>query len=389
MVHRRFMLAGSVALAALAAGRGLRAQTGQSPLGQSPLGQSQALAPAAKPPSFRLEEAAHFDHQATGVAVSADGRIFVNFPRWTEDSPISVAEVGRDGALKPYPDEKWNSWRNADAASRSPRDQFVCVQSVVADNRGNLWVLDPASPGNEKVIAGGAKLVRIELASDKVAQVINFGEAVALQGSYLNDVRFHPDGKTAFITDSGARGAIVLVDLETGEAKPRLDGHPSTQPEKGVEVSVGGQKLQRPDGRAFQVAADGIALSRDGRTLYWQALTGRTLYSIDTAALMSDNQDDVTKKVTKVGTTNIADGLLMSRDGHLYITAPEDSSIKVWTGDRAETVIADPQLSWPDSMAEHPDGSIYVTASRLHEMRWFRPDAPNVLPTRLFRLVRL
>jgi hypothetical protein len=43
----------------------------------------------------------------------------------------------------------------------------------------------------------------------------------------------------------------------------------------------------------------------------------RTLYSIDTAALMSDNQDDVTKKVTKVGTTNIADGLLMSRDGHL------------------------------------------------------------------------
>ncbi len=376
MVHRRSMLAGSVAFAALAAGRDLRAQTGQSPLGQSPLGQSQALAPAAKPPSFRLEEAAHFDHQATGVAVSADGRIFVNFPRWTEDSPISVAEVGRDGALKAYPDEKWNSWRNADAASRSPRDQFVCVQSVVADNRGNLWVLDPASPGNEKVIAGGAKLVRIELASNTVAQVIHFGEAVALQGS-------------AFITDSGARGAIVLVDLETGEAKPRLDGHPSTQPEKGVEVSVGGQKLQRPDGRAFQVAADGIALSRDGRTLYWQALTGRTLYSIDTAALMSDNQDDVTKKVTKVGTTNIADGLLMSRDGHLYITAPEDSSIKVWTGDRAETVIADPQLSWPDSLAEHPDGSIYVTASRLHEMRWFRPDAPNVLPTRLFRLVRL
>ena len=132
------MLAGGVAFAALAAGRDLRAQPGQSPLGQSPLGQTQALAPAAKPPSFRLEEAAHFAHQVTGVAVSADGRIFVNFPRWTEDSPISVAEVGRDGTLKPYPDEKWNSWRNAEAATRPPRDHFVCVQSVVADNRGNL-----------------------------------------------------------------------------------------------------------------------------------------------------------------------------------------------------------------------------------------------------------
>jgi secreted PhoX family phosphatase len=217
MVHRRNMLAGSLALATLAAGR--------------VSGQSQALAPASPAPSsskpgpFRLEEAAHFPSQATGVAVSADGRIFVNFPRWTEDSPVSVVEVGRDGTLKPYPDEAWNSWRNAEAATRAARDHFVCVQSVVADNRGNLWVLDPASPGNEKVVAEGPKLVRIELATNKVAQVIRFGEDVALQGSYLNDVRFHPDGDTAFITDSGARGAIVVVDLDSGRAHARLDGH--------------------------------------------------------------------------------------------------------------------------------------------------------------------
>jgi sugar lactone lactonase YvrE len=371
------MLAGSLALATLAAGR-VHAQ-------------SQALAPASppsKPGSFRLEEAARFPSQATGVAVSADGRIFVNFPRWTEDSPVSVVEVGRDGTLKPYPDEEWNSWRNAQATTRTARDHFVCVQSVVADNRGNLWVLDPASPGNEKVIAGGPKLVRIELATNKVAQVIHFGEDVALQGSYLNDVRFHPDGNTAFITDSGARGAIVVVDLESGRAHARFDGHPSTQPEKGVEVSVGGQKLQRPDGRGFLVAADGIALSVDGRTLYWQALTGRTLYRADTAALMSDDQDDAAKSVSKVGTTNVADGLLMSRDGRLYLTSPEDNSVKLWTGERTETVIADPLLSWPDSLSEGPDGSIYVTASRLHEMPWFRQGATNVLPTRLFRLVQ-
>ena len=92
MVHRRFILTGG--LAVLSTGLA-RAQTPAPP--------EQALAPADKRPSFRLEEAAHFDHQATGVAVSADGRVFVNFPRWTEDSPISVAEVGRDGSLKPIP----------------------------------------------------------------------------------------------------------------------------------------------------------------------------------------------------------------------------------------------------------------------------------------------
>lgn len=346
------------------------------------------MAAGAKLPAFRLEQAAQFDHQATGVAVSADGRIFVNFPRWTEDSPVSVAEVQRDGSLKPYPDEAWNSWRNADAPARSPRDHFVCVQSVVADNRGNLWVLDPASPGIDKVVAGGPKLVRIELATNKVAQVIPFGEDVALQGSYLNDVRFHPDGASAFITDSGARGAMVVVDLQAGRARARLDGHPSTQAEKGVEVTVAGEKLNRPDGRPFQVAADGIALSVDGGTLYWQALTGRTLYKVDSAALLSDNPDDAEKKIEKVGATHITDGLLMTRDDKLYLTAPEENEVRLWTGERSETVISDSRLSWPDSLAEGPDGSIYVTASRLHEMPWFRAGAPNVLPTRLFRLVR-
>lgn len=378
MVHRRCLLTGGLVLAALGAGT------------RSAPAQSQAMAPPARagqPGPFRLEEAARFDHQVTGVAVSPEGRVFVNFPRWAEDVPISVAEVAKDGSLKPYPDEEWNSWRNTAASKLLPRDHFVCVQSVVADNRGNLWVLDPAAPGMDKVVSGGAKLVRIELATNKVAQVIRFGEDVALQGSYLNDIRVHPSGDTAFMTDSGARGAIVVVDLRKGLAIPRLDGHPSTQPEKGVEISVAGAKLRRPDGRPLQAGSDGIALSEDGRTLFWQALTGRTLYSIETATLMSD-PDEAARKVAKVGTTCIADGLLMSRDGELYLTSPEDNSIKLWTGERAESVMSDPRLSWPDSMAEGGDGSIYVTASHLHEMSWFRHGAPTVLPTELFRLVR-
>jgi sugar lactone lactonase YvrE len=367
----------------LAAGAAFGAVMGARPA----FSQSQALAP---PSAFRLEEAASFPHQVTGVACSADGRVFVNFPRWTEDAPVSVAEVIKDGSLKPYPDDEWNAWRNADAAAGAKRlaNHFVCVQSVVCDDRGNLWVLDPAAPALDKVLPGGAKLVRIELTTGKVAQIIEFGEDVALQGSYLNDVRFHPDGRTAFITDSGARGAIVVVDLAKGTAHSRLDGHPSTQPDKTVEVTVGGRKLQRPDGRGFMVAADGIALSRDGKTLYWQPLTGRTLYRIGTDVLMSDDVEATGRKVEKAGTSCVADGLLMSRDGHLYITSPEDSSVKVWDGDRARTVVSDALLRWPDSMAEAPDGSIYVTASRIQDSAWFDKDAPAALPTRLFKMVK-
>jgi hypothetical protein len=60
--------------------------------------------PSPSPDPARLQQVASFEHQVTGVTVSADGRIFVNFPRWTEDAPISVAEVTRDGQIKPYPD---------------------------------------------------------------------------------------------------------------------------------------------------------------------------------------------------------------------------------------------------------------------------------------------
>ena len=96
------------------------------------------------PTEDRLKLVAKFDHQVTGVAATADGRIFVNFPRWTDDAPISVAEVLPGGDLRPYPDEKWNSWRNARANDMPVTEYFVCVQSIVPDGQGNLWVLDQA-----------------------------------------------------------------------------------------------------------------------------------------------------------------------------------------------------------------------------------------------------
>jgi hypothetical protein len=58
-----------------------------------------SVALAAPSTAQTLAPVATFGHQVTGVAVSADGRRFVNFPRWTEDAPISVAEVASDGSL--------------------------------------------------------------------------------------------------------------------------------------------------------------------------------------------------------------------------------------------------------------------------------------------------
>ena len=336
----------------------------------------------------RLQQVAQFDHQVTGVTVAKDGRIFVNFPRWTEDAPVSVAEVASDGSIKPYPDQAWNAWRNAKRDEMDPGQHFVCVQSVVADEQGNLWVLDPAAPAQSTLVPGGPKLVKIDLASNAVKQVIAFDQTAAPQGSYLNDVRFSSDGRLAYITDSGARGALLVVDLASGKARRLLDGHPSTQPEKGVVIKTDGKPLRRPDGRGVEFAADGIALSPDGKYLYWQAIKGRTLYRIDTstladAALPAKAVED---KVEKVGENGPADGLLFDRQGRMYISAVEENAVKVRDGDKVSVLLQDSRLRWPDTFALGPDGAVYLTASHIMDMNWFKPGNPASVKTTLFRI---
>ena len=336
----------------------------------------------------RITPVASFDHEVTGVAASNDGRIFVNFPRWNADVPISVAEVRRDGSIAAYPDAEWNSWRNATKPRVDPRTHWVNVQSVVADGRGSLWVLDPGAPNAEKVVKNAPKLVRIDLATNRVARIYPFDETVAPLASYLNDVRFSADGRHAFMTDSG-QGALVVLDIASGVARRVLDGHPSTQAEPGVVVRTDGRELRRPDGRTAEFNADSIELSRDGSTLYWQALTGETMYAVPTAELTRPDATNfsILRAVQVAGRNRVADGYLTTRDGRLLITAPEENAVRVRVGNGPiTTYVQDRRLRWPDSMAEGPDGSVYVTASRIQDNDWFKPDGRPGVATQLFRI---
>lgn len=337
----------------------------------------------------RLVQVANFEDQVTGVAVSESGRIFVNFPRWNADVAISVAEVANDGSIRPFPNAEWNRWRNANKNQVTPGDHFVCVQSVVADGRGGLWVVDPGAPNSERIVPGAPKLVKIDLGTNSVARVIPFDETVAPQGSYLNDVRFTPDGRHAFMTDSGARGAIVVVDLQSGRARRVLDGHPSTQVERDIIVMIEGKPLRRPDGRQPEFASDSIAITPDGTWLYWQALTGKTLYRIRTS-MLTDPQVAASRLaggIERVAENRVADGILFDRRGRLYLTAPEQNALRIREGDGAiTTLVEDARLRWPDSLAEGPDGTIYVTASRIQDNGWFKPASSPHLRTQLFRL---
>lgn len=124
---------------------------------------------------------------------------------------------------------------------------------------------------------------------------------------------------------------------------------------------------------------------RTGGQLYWKALTGRTLYRIATDVL--DNPQlpapDVGTRVERVAKTEPTDGLWMDERGRLYLSAIEQDALKVWDGQPISTLVQDKRLRWPDSFAEGPDGTIYITSSHIQDMSWFMPENGIRLRTQL------
>lgn len=77
-------------------------------------------------PLGNLEPVAFFNGtMPTGVTVSHQGRIFVNFPKWGDEVQFSVAEI-RNAQTVAYPNEEINQTNPKDLSSA-----LVSVQSVV------------------------------------------------------------------------------------------------------------------------------------------------------------------------------------------------------------------------------------------------------------------
>ena len=348
---------------------------------------------ALQTPEFKDRPLAPWDRRMSPRVVGKNFTRIVGeqiYPDAPEDADRGMAPALQIGRMS-VPDDvdaEWNAWRNARKDEMTAHDHFVCVQSVVVDRQGFLWVLDPAAPAQGPVVPMGAKLVKFDLNTHRAVKTILFDEKIAPHGSYLNDVRFSPDGKSAYITDSGAKGALVVVDLDKGTARRVLDGHPATQVDKTVKVKADGQVLRRPDGRDVAFSADGIALSPDGGMLYWQAIKGKTLYRLPTAALVDVSAAPrLASLVETVGENGPVDGMLFGRDGRIFLTSPEDDSVKVRDNGGVRVLVRSASLRWPDTLSQGPDGSLYVTASRIQDMDWYKPGSPASLPTTLFKII--
>lgn len=392
----------------------------------------------------------------TGVTVSRANRIFVNFPRWGDDVPFTVAELVHGKAVA-YPDVEINDWPgrnlpnpNAFMDEQADQTHFVSVQSVVVDAADHLWVLDTGAPKLKNIVPGGPKLVCIDLATNQVVKTILLPPETAGTNTYLNDIRFdltvgdsgpqdpqtmvgskpapnpnrpppdpsHPTAErspgkvfiegavpahspqihgTAYITDSSSEGpnAIIVVDLATGKSFRRLNQHISVLGEPGFLMFAEGRPLyltepnQPPKPVVF--AADSIAISNDGKQLYYCPINSTKLYAVSTDMLRdrtkSDGQVEATVRI--VTGKMPSDGLESDAEGNIYLSDPVTDSIHRFSPQTGltETLVHDPRLLWPDTMSLADDGYLYVTANQLNR----QPTMHNgqdlrIKPYTLFRL---
>jgi sugar lactone lactonase YvrE len=368
----------NVMLSALALSVALISQTGIAATTAPPATVLPANAPAEKTIGQLEQVFAFHDAMPTGVTVTETGRIFVNFPHWGDDVPFTVGEI-RDGKVVAYPDAAINK-----EDPKDPAKGLISVQSVVADGQGHVWLLDTAAPNFAAPKAGGAKLVAVDLASNKVVKTLVFPANVILPSTYVNDMRFDfRSGKegTVYVTDSSVSGpgAIIVMDIASGKATRRLSGAKSTSVDPEFKPVVEGQAAlvsKGPDGKpkTMGVASDGIALSADGKTLYFSALSSRHLFAVPTEMLRdaSVSEAQLNAAVKDLGEKGASDGLESDANGAVYAGDYEHNGIRKRLADgNWQTIVHDPRVLWPDTLSVGPDGYLYFIANQLQRQAGF------------------
>ncbi|MCP9826826.1 gluconolaconase [Synechococcus sp. EJ6-Ellesmere] len=331
----------------------------------------------------------------TGVAVSSTGRIFINYPRWGDEVEFTVGEIV-NGKPVAYPNKKLNQQGNRETQSQ----RIVSAQSVVIDPTGStLWIVDTGSIRPLPISYGGPKLIAIDLKTNQVSRTIMIDESVLDSETYLNDVRFLMAAGTAgyaFITDSSSNGGIIVVDLDTGENWRRLGktrftmSDPEFYPVVEAEILMVREKGKKA--KRFNVGSDGIAVSADGKTLYFRALTSRHLYSVSTESLINRavNEQALQTMVVDHGQVGGAsDGLEADSLGRIYLTDYEHNAIHRYSRsvESVQTIVFSPEVIWPDSLSLADDGYLYFTANQLNRQQIFHNGADRrIQPYMVFRI---
>jgi sugar lactone lactonase YvrE len=338
-------------------------------------------------PPLETVKAFASDFRLVGIGVSAEGRVFATAPSSIVRSRFSMVEVDpKTGAVTPYPDAAWNSFNERGDG----KSEWISVQALWVDKADHLWALDSSLPKVDQERLP-PKLVEFDLSTNQVIRQYDFKGVVSAKDS-LNDVRIDTVHGYAYLTNAGNKGSLVVLDLNTGDARQVLVGDRSTFADPNQHLMFGEEIALRPDGSVTAIQADGIALSPDARWLYYRPLTDHHYWRVPTSALRDARLSDaqLAKKVEYLGSSVLSGGLVMDGNGTLFGGDLEHRTVVSLTKTpgsklRSKVFVSDPsKLSWADGFAIS-GGYLYIADSHLWEVA-FKNNLPRSGPFTIFRV---
>lgn len=321
-----------------------------------------------------LETVLAYPEPFGNVAASEDGRIF--FTVHPESGPVGpVLYEVKDGEAVPYPNEEVS------------RHRFVTALGLTIDQQNRLWVIDHGNHG-----FAGASLTAFDLATGSVMHEYTFSKDVGEWASFLNDLTVSPDGKHIYIADVsffGKNPALVVYDVERGEAWRVLEDHPSVLAQDWIIENpiktmtfFGGLIALKP-------GIDGIVVDADGAYVYYGAMTHDGLFRVPTSVLQTPNvaQAVVAQAVERVGDKPLSDGLSIDVEDNIYVTDVEHGGVARMNPDgKLETLIKSDRVRWADGISYGGDGFYYFTDSAIpDQMLQSRSHIEAAAPYYLYR----
>lgn len=339
----------------------------------------------------RVQVALTLDTPCNGVSTTEDGRLFVLYARVDGTQAQGLPEVVEwvNGTSVPYPDSRWNSYAGPESDS-DPSTTLVRVNSQRVDPDGNLWLVDTGSPGfgSPVILPEGPKLVVVDTSTNEVARVYPMGN-VTLSESLLDDIRFDATGSRAYLTDAGAGGALIVLDLDSGHAVRLLEGDLSVG--AFTPASGEGTFLRSSSGEPSYIFADQLEVSPEGKWLYYQPASGG-MSRIETKFLDEAFYNSsmaglgvLSGYVKPYALTPSTGGTAVDSEGNIYVSDTDRQAIeKIYPNGTRSTVVQDERLLWVDAMWVDNQNRLWLPAAQLNRGAPFQPDGQSQISKPLY-----
>ena len=301
-----------------------------------------------------LEEVLAYPEPIGNVAVSSTGRVFFTVHPESRPGGNKLLEYV-NGASVPFPSLQMQA------------ELFDTPLGLVIDKYDRLWVIDHGNHGMHS-----PHIVAIDLVIGDVIRNQVLDKSIAPTGSILQDLQVSADGNTIVIADTSfwrKSPALIVYDIETGDARRVLENHESVQAEN-YRIRTPDRDMMFLGGLvALRGGVDGIALGPEW--LYYGALNGSGLYRVRLKDLRNQSlpAPQLNSRVERFSDKPLSDGFSIDSSGGVYITDVEHNAIFRAGPDRSlTTLLHSPEIRWPDALSFGPDGYLYVADSALPEL---------------------